>query len=154
MSSNIEKFDELTARIFAALYEDFPVPRSLSAEQYGVDCNAVFAEPDRIDSVSFKDLNFFCSTVQWLSASGYVEYATELNMGTFSDVTLTAKGLEVLKATPASLKAPEGGESKTLGDYLVDGVKSGAADAMKKGATYALSAGAALAWNAVLTAVR
>ncbi|WP_035552118.1 hypothetical protein [Burkholderia sp. 9120] len=152
-TSNIENFDLLTARIFASLYENFPVGISLQASKYGVDVDKAFADFSDIDGPTFKALNFFCATVRWLSSAGYIEFETETNGGVFFDATLTSKGLEVLKATPASLdNTPDG--TKTIGEYLVDGAKNGVTEAMKKGVTYALSTGASLAWNAVLTAVR
>lgn len=151
MTANIENFDLLTAKLFAALYESFPVPVALTAEQYGVDVDSAFdfADPVSVDPAAFKALDFFCATVRWLEAYGYLTYQSETNGGFFFDASLTAKGLEVLKATPASLSS-----TKTLGEYIVEGTKGGVKEAMSKGVSYALSAGAALVLNTALTAVR
>ncbi|CDY77959.1 hypothetical protein BGLT_06765 [Caballeronia glathei] len=154
MPSNIEKFDNLTARVFASLYEAFPVEKSLQPADFDIGAEAAFNDADAINAPLLKDVEFFASTVRWLASAGYLEFRTESNLGTFYDATLTSKGLEVLKAVPDSLKDSSGRSEKTLGEYLTDSVKAGAVEAMRKGASYALSSGAALAWNAVLTAVR
>ena len=154
MPSNIEKFDNLTARLFASLYESFPLERSLRPTDFDIDAENASNDTGQINAVSLKDVRFFSSTVRWLASAGYLKFHNESNLGTFYDVTLTTKGLEVLRAEPDSLEDSPGRAGQTLGEYLTDSVNAGAVNAMRKGASYALSSGAALAWNAVLTAVR
>ncbi|RQH02726.1 hypothetical protein [Paraburkholderia dinghuensis] len=142
MPQNIEKFDLLTARLFADLYGRFPVRTFLSAESYGIDAEKVFQLDGKINAAVSAELEFFCATLRWLRESGYLDYKSEGNCGVFSDVVLTTRGLDVLKAMPKSV-SPD----KPLGDYLRDAVRSGTTDALKSGVAAALSAGAMFAWN-------
>ncbi|MCA8285785.1 hypothetical protein [Burkholderia vietnamiensis] len=145
MSSNIEKFDLLVAKLLANLYERFPVATGVAADAYGVNASDYFRFDDSVDPDIAYELDFFCNTLRWLRRADYIHYADEINGGTFNGVVLTAKALEILKATPQSLR-----QSKPLGDYLVDSARSGATDALKQGVTAALSAGAVMAWHALV----
>ncbi|MBN6729446.1 hypothetical protein [Burkholderia multivorans] len=142
MSSNIEKFDLLVAKLLVQLYERFPLETGISSATYGIDAGSMFRGDGTVDSDVAAELDFFCSTVRWLGRAGYIEYSGELDSGTFGDVVLTPKALEILKATPASLQAPQ-----ALGDYLVDSVRSGTTEAVKQGVTAALTAGTLFLWN-------
>ncbi|KVG23087.1 hypothetical protein WL77_05445 [Burkholderia ubonensis] len=143
MSSNIEKFDLLVAKLLANLYERFPIEAAITANAYGIDAENIFCG-DTIDTAISAELDFFCGTVRWLNRAGYIDYSSEHDSGAFANVVLTAKALEILKATPESLSA-----SQSIGDYLVDSVRGGTTDAVKQGVTAALSAGALFIWNAL-----
>jgi hypothetical protein len=144
MPSNIDKFDQLTAELLADLYASFPVKAAISASKYGIPEEEIDWSHGAIDQELIKRLDFFCDTVRWLRQAGYLDFTSELNSGVFQSVVLTAKGLEVLKATPASLSP-----TQPLGDYLRDNIRSGATEALKKGVAAALSAGASLAWHSL-----
>lgn len=148
MSSNIEKFDLLVAELLATLYERFPVTAGITASDRGINAENMFRGDGTIDQDIAAALEFFCNTVRWLKRAGYIDYDRELDSGTFSELVLTAKALEILKATPSSLTGKQ-----TLGSYLVDSARNGATEALKQGVTTALSAGVSLAWAAVKTQI-
>ncbi|AMV48169.1 hypothetical protein [Paraburkholderia caribensis] len=145
MPTNIEKFDELAANVFAKLYENFPVRVSLFENtfeydlsyQRSADGGAIFNAPT--------DYAFFTDTLKWLRMAGYIDFSSSAS-GPWGGAVLTAKGLEVLKATPTSISP-----SQPMGDYLAQGIRSGAKVAVSKGITYVLSQGASLAWHAITT---
>ncbi|MBH9667938.1 hypothetical protein JAO10_15400 [Burkholderia contaminans] len=145
MPTNIEKFDELAANVFANLYENFPVRISLFKNTFGYDLSykrsadggAILNAPD--------DYAFFTDTLKWLRMAGYIDFTTSAS-GPWGNAVLTAKGLEVLKATPSSISP-----SQPMGDYLAQGIRNGAKVAVSKGITYVLSQGASLAWHAITT---
>ncbi|KWB69247.1 hypothetical protein [Burkholderia ubonensis] len=145
MSSNIEKFDLLVAKLLADLYEQFPIEAGITADAYGIDVENLFRFDGTIDGEITTELDFFCGTIRWLNRAGYIDYMGEHGSGAFTNVVLTAKALEILKGTPESLRAPQ-----ALGDYLVDNVRGGATEAVKQGVAAALSAGAVFAWNALV----
>ncbi|WP_175739630.1 hypothetical protein [Burkholderia ambifaria] len=145
MPSNIEKFDLLVAKLLAHLYERFPVATGVAASDYGVNTDDYFRFDNSVDLDIAGELDFFSDTLRWLQRADYIHYVGETDGGTFSGVVLTAKALEILKATPQSLR-----QSKPLGDYLVDSARSGATDALKQGVAAALSAGAVMAWHALV----
>ncbi|WP_415760312.1 hypothetical protein [Pseudomonas sp. LT1P18] len=139
--TNIERFDQLTGRIFAELYEAFPMTVDLIDEAF---TDAIVVDP--IESEEGLDQfmaqgEFFSATVLWLIKSGYVSFYEEASNANnmFLGCTLTAKALEALKATPSTLS----GES--IGSSLQTAAKSGMVDAIKSLANDALSKGLALA---------
>ncbi len=144
MSSNIEKFDLLVAKLLAELYEQFPVAKGIAASVYGIDVENIFLADGKVDEKILRELDFFCCTVRWLKQAGYIDYTTEYDSGSFSGAVLTAKALEILKITPESLRSPQ-----PLGDYLIANVRSGTTEALKKGVTAAFSAGATFVWKAL-----
>ncbi len=144
MSSKIEKFDLLVAKLLADLYKKFPQATGISASAYGIQAEEMFRFDGTIDKDIAHELDFFCNTLRWLKRHGYIDYSTEYDSGTFMSVAITTKALEVLKGTPESLNT-----SKSLGDDIVDSARSGATDALKQGVTAALSAGVVMAWNAL-----
>lgn len=128
-TSNIKQFDELTGKVFGALYERFPVPHDLNIKDF-VD--------DELDTLDQE--RFFIACVQWLSDAGYLRFFCMQPSTGFPQAVLTTKGLEVLKALPDSLKT-----GPTLGDQLVDASKSGAKSLLGSIAGQALSIGTRIA---------
>ena len=128
--SNIERFNELTARILADLYQAFPVPHKIHATDYGpepsADCNG---KPDA-------DTLFFAATVRWLIESGYIRCADDGGF-VFLRAVLTPKGLEALCVTPRSLQ----GEAP-LGERLSEALKSGSKSLLAETIKAVLAAGA------------
>lgn len=115
--SNIERFNDCTARLLAFLYERFPFKGNLDFHEWlGKD---VFEPGD--------DALEFCSaTLEWLKDSGYISIGT-LHIQGASNVALTAKGLEVLKAVPESITA-----KSSIGAALIERVRGGAFSAAGK----------------------
>ncbi len=114
-SSNIERFDEIAAKTLARLYENFPVPTALMVGQYGVEIgDDNWDDPDALAAAEF-----VIASLQWLNEAGYIRFSEVRHPFGVMDAVLTARGLEVLKAIPESLTG------HTLGELLVDGVKTG-----------------------------
>lgn len=133
-ASNIERFDVLTGRVLAELYQHFPVDLDLEAWSYR---DLFTGAPMEDGWLAKEDGVFFQSTVLWLGSAGYIEHGSAANNGDVYRCVLTAKGLEVLKAFPASLQA-----GPTLGDKLVDASKGGTKEVLRGVASEALSLGA------------
>ncbi|CAJ2972224.1 Uncharacterised protein [Burkholderia pseudomallei] len=145
MQNNIEKFDELVANVFANLYENFPVRISLFENTFGYDLSHRFSPAGDVIYNSPDDEKFFSDTLNWLRMAGYIDFHISAH-GPWGKAVLTAKGLEVLKATPSSISP-----AQPLGAYLAEGIRTGAKNAVTKGVTFALSHGASLAWNVITT---
>lgn len=134
--SNIEKFDDIASRIFAELYQSFPIPRNLRTDDY-LDNETRWDETYKQD-VFVDSGEFFEATVNWLMAAGYFTGSFN-HYSRVEDAVLTSKGLEVLRATPASLK---GGPS--IGEQLAGAAKAGGAETMRGLLSEALGIGARL----------
>ncbi|KAB0502783.1 hypothetical protein [Pseudomonas lini] len=144
--TNIERFDQLTGRIFAVLYEDFPMTVDLTDEAF---TDAIVVDP--VDSEEGMDQlmargEFFSATVLWLIKSGYISFYEDISKthDMFLGCTLTAKALEALKATPSTLS----GDS--IGASLQAAAKGGMVEAIKSLTNDALSKGLALATRAAI----
>lgn len=132
--SNIDLFDQIAGLVFSKLYQSFPVTKTLSSMAF------IQAFPNEIERPG----EFFSDTMSWLITSGYLMGEPDSkNPYTFHKCTLTAKGLEVLKAVPDSITG------KTLGAQLQDAAKSGMLDSVKSLTGKALSAGAHMTFSAV-----
>jgi hypothetical protein len=110
-SSNIERFDEIAGKAFGLLYESFPVPRNIMIRHLTQKDSAI-NENDFTEEEGY----FIIASLQWLINSGYITAARPGSIMGFSDVVLTAKSLEVMKAIPDSLQTP-------LGERLVEAAK-------------------------------
>ncbi|HAF91228.1 MAG TPA: hypothetical protein DCG67_05640 [Pseudomonas sp.] len=139
-ASNIERFDELTGRVLAALYAAFPVPVALCPDLF-------VSEASRMDDflgmpVATEEAEFCDATICWLATAGYLHFQErdpELLQG-FAGVVLTAKGLELLKAIPDSL----GG---SFGERLRDAAAAEGREGLRALASQVLGAGIALMLN-------
>ncbi|NIE73009.1 hypothetical protein F3J45_00825 [Pantoea sp. Ap-967] len=131
--SNIDLFDKITGLIFSKLYQTFPVTGTLNVMSF------MEAFPGEVDRPG----EFFSATLKWLITSGYMMGEPDSKHAyTFNKCTLTAKGLEVLKAVPDSITG------KTLGAQLQDAAKSGMLDSVRSLTGKALSAGASMTFSA------
>lgn len=143
MSTNIECFDVLTGRIFADLYDSFPIPLEIEQDSYcALLVKRVKPESEGDDVVgeyfdSIADAQEFVdATFQWLNNAGYIDYeALSFDAAT---AVLTAKGLESLKLVPDVLTG------KSLGDSLVEAVNEGLMDQLKSLTGQAIGAGVKL----------
>lgn len=121
---NIDRFDKYVALILSRLYEQFPVKtdidvRKLTEISDTDDFGALLA-PDGKES---RDARIAYATAEWLIDTGYVRAKEPHYPIGFRACVLTAEGLKLLKATPASVHLTE-----TVGDKLVRFVKEGALD--------------------------
>lgn len=146
---NIEKFNEITGQVLAYLYVSFPVPVDLSPASIGID----EAPEGKYEPTSglvaggkpkTEEELFFGHSVAWLIATGYLSADRLLSGVFFRQAILTAKGLEVLKATPASLS------SSSFGEQLQTAAKDGMLDTIKSLTNEALSRGVGLATSAAV----
>ncbi|EOF8224070.1 hypothetical protein ACK2RV_003837 [Yersinia enterocolitica] len=140
--SNINQFDEYVGRVFGILYESFPIPTDLNiGDVLGVsDLYSSSGIPPEMNT----EANIATYSVIWLANTGYIKM-TGNNSNEFFDLTLTAKGLEILKAIPDSLIP----HSSPLGTQIVDAVKSGAKETVSALVNQALSTGIKLAASSV-----
>lgn len=136
-TSNIQKFDEITGQVFGALYENFPVARDLLIVDFLE--NGFSFDDDIQGDTPNQDGLFFIASVEWLAEAGYLRFGDRLHGSGFDEVVLTAKGLEALKAVPASLTL-----GPSLGDQLVDATKSGTKSILGNLAGEVLSVGSRL----------
>ncbi|TDF41927.1 hypothetical protein EYS14_03525 [Alteromonadaceae bacterium M269] len=135
---NIELFNEYTAKIFAKLYSEFPIPTTiLTNEIAGLKVN--WEDFDAIHAMTKEERNtrkLFEATVNWLHVSGYIMQPREMSKITegFRGYCLTSQALEALNSSPKSLNG------NTLGESLQKAVKDGATDSakgfVKKGFTW------------------
>lgn len=131
MCKNIELFDEYTAKIFTKLYQTFPVPQDFIIVDFIArgevnDFGMIVDKKDEASShlnVSSAHANVAWHTFTWLKETGFIKIEGEHHSLSLSGIVLTAKGLEVLKATPESLQP-----SKRIGDALIGLLKQGATE--------------------------
>jgi hypothetical protein len=129
MVSNIERFDTIVVLALAELYSRFPVPQLLASSNFivtedgeHIDClspeeeELLFAEGLHRNYPYFKRKEFAFESLRWLVDAGYL-HGTPAAYDGILNAVLTAKGLEVLKATPDSLQG-------SLGERLVEAVKA------------------------------
>lgn len=132
--SNIEMFDDITGRIFAALYQSFPIPQYLMADAF-VDVAMQFNEQLGME-LPTPEAEFFIATAQWLIDAGYLS-GTAYPPMRIEDAVLTAKGLEVLKAVPDSVSS-----KASIGEQLANTAKEEGREAFRGLVGQALGIGA------------
>ncbi|WP_426008276.1 hypothetical protein [Aeromonas salmonicida] len=133
MVSNIERFDTIVVLALADLYSCFPVRQYLASSKFivtedgehidGLSPEAeghLFAEDLYLNDPYFKRKEFAFESLRWLVDAGYL-HGTPVAYDGIENAVLTAKGLEVLKATPDSLQG-------SLGERLQEAVKNDARD--------------------------
>lgn len=142
--TNIERFDQLTGKLFAVLFESFPMTIDLTGGAFN---DTILTAPD--DSEEWKDQlfardEFFISTVAWLINAGYISHDIQGSRqhNIFRGCTLTAKALEVLKAVPDTLTG------KSIGASLQAAASAGLMDTVKSLTGKALGIGASMGYSA------
>lgn len=133
---NIEKFNIITAQIFAILYREFPVPHFIPITDFGTDGTEQYLGPGIPKN---KEVEFLFAVFSWLGNAGYITFSQFDHHYGAKEVVLTAKGLETLKAIPSSLS-----DDKTAGELVLDAVKSGASDSMSEAVKFILAKGVEL----------
>lgn len=126
--SNIDAFDELTGRIFAKLYENFPNPIYLDATRFiAGGAGSVFNAESFTGAELTPQAEAFINTASWLVQEGYIAVRPNSKTATgFAEAVLSEKGLIALKAVPDSLIS-----RATLGERLVQSVKAGTMETLK-----------------------
>lgn len=123
MPHNIDKFDQVVAYIFAELYKSFPVRKAVDIYTF-YDCKeGEYIAGIWYDSgeLTIEDQKFFCDTICWLIDTGYVIGTLKNQMDHRANITLSMKGLQLLKSVPKSVN-----NKATLGDQLLSVLSSGA----------------------------
>lgn len=134
--TNIVLFDEYVARILATLYESFPVRIRLDARQIsGMLEEDEFGVPIDERGKPSKAFDICMATIEWLIDTGYINSKDKDQYG-YSWCVLTARGLEILKAVPESVKV-----QSSVGDKLVQLIKGGSIELAREAAKTAISAG-------------
>ncbi len=135
-TSNIELFDEYTGQIFVKLYQSFPVPTDVNPYDFIV-CARIGLQNDEF-AYGNDHADIFLATSKWLVMAGYI-HCNEARDSYLKGAVLTAKGLEVLKATPASVT-----KGASLGDRLTSAAKQEGRETLQAVVSEALSLGAKL----------
>lgn len=101
------------------LYSTFPCPKFIDPAKYA---------PSHIPGEPLnEEAEFLNHTLKWLQQAGYILIGNlNLNTGGATGVVLTAKGLEALRAMPASLEG-----KASLGERLADQAKSSGGEGIK-----------------------
>lgn len=143
MKNNIEMFDEYVAKVFDQLYRSFPIPVVLKCAD--ISGNTELDEFGRVmgnDGEPSKPFEICFNTVRWLQESGYIRTEREDNYAYYGCV-LTARGLEVLKSTPDSIKV-----KTSLGESLAGAMRKGSLDVAIQLSNEAIKIGAGM-WMGV-----
>lgn len=120
---NIDRFNDITARAFAELYEHFPCRRNLElARLAGLDAAQVELDFPMVPP----EFDFAGECVRWLADAGYLWIdgdGGQLHV----EARLAPKALEVLNASPAALD-----RSVSIGDGLRAALREGAFEAARE----------------------
>lgn len=133
---NINKFNEITGRIFSALYDSFPQPLQINFEDY---LTPLTSPNNPVDEVAdnFFGCQFVSDSATWIKEAGYITSVSS-DRFSFYGTVLTAKGLECLKKVPTSLDS-----QPSFGKQLGDAVKGGSVDALRTITSSVITVGAA-----------
>lgn len=129
---NIVKFNEITATTLLHLYKNFPIAAWFELATLFPDAKI---ESDAQSGVPMYNANaqLVTSSIKWLIDTGYI--SGEVNPHHATDLVLTAKGLELLKLAPKSLK------NVSYGDALIKAFESGVKETFINVASSLLTAG-------------
>lgn len=108
--TNMELFNGITGKLFAALYQNFPQETQIDHGSFLED----FIDPDDFDG-AFNMPDMTKATLEWLDKAGYIWLKPpKAYSGTYFAI-LSPKGLEALNVVPDSLEP-----GKTLGEKIID----------------------------------
>lgn len=101
---NAAEFDRVVTRVLTALAEAFPKPINLDFEQLGLADGPASVNKDfhQVDTEYMPQHTFAAQCVSFLIDEKIVSGATKYSWS--ASVHLTAKGLELIGATPRSLR--------------------------------------------------
>lgn len=146
MISNIEKFNYLVGVVFVTLYKSFPIRSDIDyiniIESQDLDFKICHG-----DSKSQGETLFLHETLHWLKATGYLIGSVELTPGGYSAaLTLSPKGLEILKAIPDSINQ---NNNKSIGQELTEAFDSAAKSKVGDIAEKAMSYLFKIGWGSI-----
>src|SRR5436190_17767991 len=95
---NMRDFNEITAVIFARLFNAFPIPGNLQADKIAVELGLADDQQQMPSGWLFKEI--FASTLDWLIREGFVRSS---GVHQVDGVVLTTKGMAALNIVPPSL---------------------------------------------------
>ncbi|WP_278620822.1 hypothetical protein [Ectopseudomonas oleovorans] len=159
MQNNIEKFNYLVGVIFASLYRSFPCRVRIEyLEIIGASqCPETIDEAGNWTGIYIKDgelknlteeLEFLHETLQWLYETGYLIGSVGLSHGgRYATVTLSPKGLEILKIVPNSISPESSG--KSIADELSEALNASAKEQVGEIAGKALSYLFKIGWGSL-----
>lgn len=124
-TNNPELFDKCVTIIFATLYQKFPLQIELDFNDLAIE---LWEDGDN-DEKYFNIHEIFANTVSWLVKSGYI-WAEKVDAYNSYGTVLSPAGLELLKM-PSSLSKNTQKSQKTIGEDLIETMKSGAKDVAK-----------------------
>jgi hypothetical protein len=113
--SNIDDFNEATAKILAKLYDAFPQRLS-------------FKVASLVEGIDENKLHNYSDTIMFLEREGFIRYESYITNDLFIYVSLTSKGLAILNSIPDALQ-----EKGPLGRKLINSVKDGSQELIKIG---------------------
>jgi hypothetical protein len=134
MISNIDLFNGVAGKIFAILYQSFPVKTEIDFDSLMID----FIDPDDYDGV-WELSDFAKSTANWLDESGYIWLESPQHYGGKHAAVLSPKGLEVLQATPKTIDP-----KKSLGEKIIEFSKGKFNESLSEVVKVAISEGVKL----------
>jgi hypothetical protein len=152
-SSNLERFNLTALALFSRLYDAFPNPIEVKAQNLGLS-----ASPDEAELAEHLRFMVYAEhAVTWLAEEGFIRYESHGLNGGFAGVRLTLRGLTVLGYVPTAVKGKK--EPETLivriKRALGSGADKAAADGVKALITEVFKLAASPAtWQAVTTAPR
>jgi hypothetical protein len=116
----MQEFNEITAVIFARLFNAFPIPWNIPPEEVAVELGLADPRQQMPSGRLFKEV--FASTMDWLIREEFIRAIGPL----LSDgIVLTTKGMAALKIVPPSLSRP-------LGSELADATEQASTEAGKR----------------------
>ncbi|MFP3516539.1 hypothetical protein SB766_10120 [Pseudomonas sp. SIMBA_077] len=133
-ANNIELFDSYTGLILGRLYRNFPLPITITAEEF-IDYKHL---EDSNRQLLSQEENLFLATVKWLADVGYIHF-DGMSGVSFFEVVLTSNGLLILRAFAEGEK-----DQSTLGAKLSQFTQGESTLELKALVTQALNLGSQL----------
>ncbi|EOC0700894.1 hypothetical protein ACIU3Q_004004 [Salmonella enterica subsp. enterica serovar Kokomlemle] len=139
-TSSNDEFNLLVGKIFAHLFERFPVPSQLYVDMFFDDTH--YERLRRLHEESGSEflfnieeanhlhdgkLELFIHAVNWLKSEGFIRCAIYSSLGMqseYTDVELTHRAMQLLNIVPDSLVASAHKKS-VIGEILSDAMKQG-----------------------------
>jgi hypothetical protein len=108
--TNIELFNGITGKVFANLYENFPLENEFQLANFLGD----FIDPEEFTS-GCNVPQMTEATVKWLERAGYIWLNNPLGAEGSFTASLTPKTLKILKETPDAIEP-----TSCIGDKIVE----------------------------------
>ncbi|VXA84038.1 Contig_80, whole genome shotgun sequence [Aeromonas veronii] len=131
-TSNIEQFDMIAGKTFAALYQAFPMPIDIALEEYTVHGSASEDRGDGIEAMT-EEASLIMASWSWLVEADYIDANVQDDIG-LKEAVLSAKGLSILKSMPSPFTTP-------IGERLISAIQENHEYNIKTLASMALSVG-------------